>query len=180
MQVVDIFHQCVRESTTARVSVNCFAKLFTLTYLFNVFIVLIIIRLIFLTDQFIYLVGKVMRKFWVLIAIGSVFLAASTADAQYQQGGCLTESPPVNNGPGYPMTAPPPGRTFCAPPGGTIIEDQNRVLVCSVGQCMEDSRGQALCAREPVGSVIVDVNGTIKCVGGCVRPNRQLCRVPQR
>lgn len=121
-----------------------------------------------------------MRNVWMLAGITLYLLAGSQAIGQIQQNGCLTERPPVRNGPGYPMGGPPPSRTFCAPPGGTIVEDDYGVLVCGVGQCIDDANGKTLCAREKGGAVIVDANGQIKCVGGCVRPDRHLCRVPQR
>jgi len=108
-----------------------------------------------------------------------ILLVANSAFGQYEQGGCITENPPPHTGPGYRLVEPPV-TTYCAPPGGTILEDNRGMIVCAPGQCIDDATGQALCSREKAGATIIDNNRQIKCVGGCIRPSRLMCRVPQR
>lgn len=105
-------------------------------------------------------------------------LGIATAAAQHPQGGCLTEKPKPHTGPGFPMH-PPPTVTWCAPPMGTIVEDDEGNPVCGPGQCIDDAAGRIVCAKEVGGSVTVDRDGQVKCVGGCQKANRMFCRRPQ-
>lgn len=122
--------------------------------------------------------GEVMSIKQIVVAIClSVFFTAS-AYAQYPQGGCLTELESPNNGPGYRMT-PHVGRIFCAPPGGTVFGDSNGVPICGIGQCVTDANNKDFCSRESGGLATIDTYGRAKCVGGCIPPHRNYCRIPQ-
>ena len=113
-----------------------------------------------------------------LVAICVSIFSAPSVYAQYPQGGCLTEVEPPNTAPGYRMT-PFVGKTYCAPPNGTIFEDAKGTIVCGRGQCVTDANDQDSCSQVPGGSALIDKDGRAKCVGGCIKPHRNYCQVPR-
>jgi hypothetical protein len=66
------------------------------------------------------------------------------------------------------------GEIYCAPFGGMAIKTLDGVA-CSVGKCLIDNLGQIQCSNVVGGSVIKDATMTVKCVGKCVAPSKDLC-----
>ena len=65
---------------------------------------------------------------------------------------------------------------WCAPASGTAMKDRYDEVVCGVGACLRDIRGDIVCASEPGGATSTDVSGKASCAGGCVPASRQACR----
>ena len=118
-------------------------------------------------------IGLLFFKAWFAISI-SLVISSNT----FAQGGCITENvsaPEVGYAIGKQV-----GRTFCAPPGGSIMRNQDGEIICAPGQCMRGDDGQTFCSSVPGGDVFVDDNGSIKCVEGCLRPAHNMCLRPHR
>ena len=71
------------------------------------------------------------------------------------------------------------GKPFCAPPNGGIVRDSAGRIVCGLGQCMENSRGVAVCSSQPGGFVTRDSVSRVVCTGECVEGTPSLCQVPR-
>lgn len=69
-----------------------------------------------------------------------------------------------------------PDIVICPPPNGGIAADTRFNLVCGIGWCAADTRGRIKCSRVPGGAAIVDQNGKILCVGGCMEASPSLCQ----
>lgn len=69
---------------------------------------------------------------------------------------------------------------LCPPPNGGIASGIDGEVVCGPGQCARDQNGVVQCSAVPGGSAIVDINGQVLCVGGCVSGARRQCVVPTR
>ena len=65
------------------------------------------------------------------------------------------------------------GVNYCAPPGGGIQMNMG-VPYCGLGQCIKHM-GVIYCSNVQMGSAFVNM-GMVKCQGGCVRGNRNLCQ----
>mgnify|MGYP001788448639 FL=1 len=111
----------------------------------------------------------------IMVTACVVLFSISNAIAQTKPGGCMKEPPPVHSGIGFPMTAPVL-RTFCAPPNGTILIDERNQLVCALGERIEDDDGRVFCSRVAGGSAIIDDDGGLKCVGGCIKGSVAITR----
>jgi hypothetical protein len=66
---------------------------------------------------------------------------------------------------------------WCAPANGTASKDRYDEVVCGVGACLRDVRGELLCAAEAGGATVTDVSGTTTCAGGCVPASQSACRL---
>ena len=69
---------------------------------------------------------------------------------------------------------------ICPPPNGGVGSGLDGEVVCGPGECARDQKGVVKCSSRPGGSVIVDINGQVLCVGGCVRGDRKHCAVPTK
>ena len=69
------------------------------------------------------------------------------------------------------------GKVFCAKAGGGAMRDRNGDVKCGLGYCAPDDSGQIKCSAKPGGSAATDVNGKVKCLGGCQNARQQLCVV---
>jgi len=68
----------------------------------------------------------------------------------------------------------------CPPPLGGVSSGLDGEVVCGPGECARDQKGVVKCSSRPGGSVIVDINGQVLCVGGCVLGSRTLCVAPSQ
>jgi len=69
---------------------------------------------------------------------------------------------------------------ICPAPHGGVSSGINGEVVCGPGECARDSKGVVRCSSLPGGSVILDINGNVLCVGGCVPGSRRYCVVPSK
>ena len=67
------------------------------------------------------------------------------------------------------------GQTYCAPPGGGIVENAIGQMLCGRGQCVINAIGQVKCSDRQFGNAIENSIGQIKCTGRCVPGNEFLC-----
>jgi hypothetical protein len=68
------------------------------------------------------------------------------------------------------------GAAWCAPSNGTAAKDRYDEVVCGVGACMKDVRGDIVCTGEAGGATVTDVTGQTSCAGGCVPASHLACR----
>lgn len=71
------------------------------------------------------------------------------------------------------------GEMICPPPLGGLMTDINGITVCGPGFCARDSYGKVSCSSQPGGAAVVDSNGKVLCVGGCVDGATSYCVAPR-
>ena len=69
------------------------------------------------------------------------------------------------------------GKVLCAKAGGGAMRDQYGDVKCGVGYCATDQQGHLKCSTKPGGSATTDLNGKVKCLGGCQNATAQRCAV---
>ena len=68
------------------------------------------------------------------------------------------------------------GGRVCAPPQGSVVRT-TQGPACALGACIKNSKGEWQCSNIPGGPAARSLTGEIKCQGGCVPPDRDLCIV---
>jgi hypothetical protein len=66
---------------------------------------------------------------------------------------------------------------WCAPANGIAMKDRYDEVVCGIGACLRDARGDITCSAEAGGTTVTDVSGKVSCAGGCVPASRSACRL---
>lgn len=64
---------------------------------------------------------------------------------------------------------------FCSAPGGDIARNRHGELVCGVGLCVIDSRGDVLCSKAARGPSAIDRTGVAVCSQGCEMAQAKRC-----
>lgn len=68
-----------------------------------------------------------------------------------------------------------PDTVLCPPPGGNLVKDTNGNVVCGIGWCVTNSKGNVKCSMVPGGAAILSGHGDSLCVGGCLEASGSLC-----
>jgi hypothetical protein len=97
--------------------------------------------------------------------------------AQAQGSGCVTDRA------GKTICPAPDARClqdryddwFCSAPGGDIARNRHGELVCGVGLCVIDSRGDVLCSKAARGPSAIDRTGVAVCSQGCEMAQAKRC-----
>lgn len=67
------------------------------------------------------------------------------------------------------------GQPVCAPPNGGIAKDIIGNPVCGKGECVVDSIGRVMCAKNAGGAATKNLIDQPVCSGGCEQANAQTC-----
>lgn len=69
---------------------------------------------------------------------------------------------------------------ICPPPNGGVSSGLDGQVVCGPGECARNSKGVVKCSSVSGGGAILDINGEVLCVGGCIDGQLNYCVVPQK
>lgn len=70
-------------------------------------------------------------------------------------------------------------KIYCAEPGGGAVKDRYGKVLCGTGYCERDATGQVWCSKRAGGGAMVDLNGNVKCLGGCEAASAARCEEAQ-
>ncbi|MDL2259763.1 hypothetical protein LJB99_02655 [Deltaproteobacteria bacterium OttesenSCG-928-K17] len=70
-------------------------------------------------------------------------------------------------------------RYICPPPMGDLVVDINGKFLCGPGQCTIDAHGKTRCSAKAGGRSLIDINGKVQCVGGCMDGRTDICSIPE-